>query len=305
MIEGDIELVCIEDIGYFFLKDDKAYARLRPKHGEVILDYEPRAFAHNLAGIQNRFRETRDMGLFGNLLTAWGGAPDIFDVGVHVGRWSLPLALFQQQAGLDSRFYLFEPGRTAALLPFTIEINQLANVELVEAIVSDYAGIGSLRFDPAELVSARAYKPDHPHISRLCRVTNLDLIRSKSRRARPALVKIDTEGHEVAVLLGAKKLIEEGQFVITLEYRDWLMNVGREVLNELFQQSHVFDLGENMVVPYIVHVDELEGHFKRVSEPRLRTGQTDLLFISKRIPNAQALIDVVQSHPKYEAPVNA
>ena len=299
-VEGNIDLVCIDDIGYFYFQDDAAYGHLGGLPGRVIVDYEPRAFSHNLPDMQARFRRERHDGFFEKMIEIWGCEPDIYDVGTHVGRWSLPLALFAQQRDIDSCVFQFEPGRTASLLPYTLQINKLRNVQLVEAVVSDFDGIASLRFDPTILVSARAYKPAHAHITRLCRSISLDSFRATHVRHRPALVKIDTEGHEVSVLRGAKNLLDSGQYIVTMEYRDWLMNSGRDVLDPLFESSYVFDVGQNMRIPYIVPVTELEGHFERVSSKRLKVEETDLLFISKRISNLQQILALVHAHPKFE-----
>jgi FkbM family methyltransferase len=123
-----------------------------------------------------------------------------------VGRFGIPIALFAKLAGLKTKVHIFEPGRTAALIPFAIQVNGLDGyAELIEAVASNYVGIGALRFDPAHLVPGRAYVPGHNHITRLCRATTLDAERARLLSTAPALVKIDTEGHEVEVLGGGAR----------------------------------------------------------------------------------------------------
>jgi hypothetical protein len=84
--------------------------------------------------------------------------------------------------------------------------------------------------------------------------------------------------------------------VISVEYRDWLMGFGADTLNALFRTSHVYDMGDNITLPYIEPVDQLETFVERVSQAKTGAGHTDMLFISKRLEGAQKVVQVVEGY---------
>ncbi len=138
-----------------------------------------------------------------------------FDVGANVGDWSLTLATIQPP---EARIYAFEPsratyrrleeaaGKSAAggtVLPFNFALGDIhRTAELY--LSGELCGTNSLHVRHAEAVGLRQLATEVVTVRRgddFCRehgITSIDFL------------KIDTEGHEIAVLQGFEQLLRKG-----------------------------------------------------------------------------------------------
>lgn len=168
----------------------------------------------------------------------------IFDVGANEGLYSLEVLRFFEE---DAKLYSFEPSRptyqrlTKALAEFT-------NVECVNAGLSDreqFATLYSVSEDPClssiynrfrfsevetrVMPATRTEKITLTTIDAFCRERNIEKIN---------FLKIDVEGHELEVLLGAKTLIDNRAIdLIQFEFGGTDVD-SKTFLHDFFQLLH-------------------------------------------------------------------
>jgi len=126
----------------------------------------------------------------------------VFDVGANVGAHTLALA---ERAGSSGRVYAFEPTEYAyGKLLRNLELNpRLQNVVASRVALSD-------RNAEEEWELRATWRPDGRHSSYRTRVdvVRLDDWCRREGVARIDLVKLDVDGHEMAVLAGGAGIIE-------------------------------------------------------------------------------------------------
>jgi FkbM family methyltransferase len=155
---------------------------------------------------------------------ALGAAPDgelhVADVGANVGRWSRSLLAAASAAGraADVRLHAFEPepGAYARLqraldgAPAMLSAVALSDRPGTSAFhtVAPAAGTNSLHLAPGTTATAGTVS-----------TITLDSYAARSGVPRFALVKIDTEGHDLTVLRGARMMLAEHRIaVVQFEY---------------------------------------------------------------------------------------
>ncbi len=134
------------------------------------------------------------------------------DIGANVGLYTL---LFARRG---RHVYAFEPlPRNVALLARLVEVNRLANVTIVPAAVAARTTLTS--FTPGDNHALGRIDPDgqQPVLTVSCD----ELV--DALRLAPAIVKIDVEGAELAVLDGARRMLREHRPALLLSvHSDYL-----------------------------------------------------------------------------------
>ena len=167
-----------------------------------------------------------------------GNPIHVLDVGANVGLWSDAMVSASQCVGRenDLNIHAFEPSAwTFECLSLTLQgrgvlLHRLALGDVTGTsllhIIAPGAGTNSLHAPP----SATAGWPTE-EIS----TTTLDAFADQAGLEHVALVKIDTEGHDLAVLRGAQELLAERRIsVVQFEYNHrWIY--GRYYLRDAFQ----------------------------------------------------------------------
>ncbi|HZS49613.1 MAG TPA: FkbM family methyltransferase [Bryobacterales bacterium] len=134
----------------------------------------------------------------------------IFDVGANVGFY----AIWFSRLAVAGRVVAFEPDpANVELLRRNLELNKVCNVAVEPCAVSDYAGERRFAVDSATgstgtLESHQTYGSrleGGPQMFATVRTTTLD--EAAREYGYPALMKIDVEGHELAVLKGARQVL--------------------------------------------------------------------------------------------------
>lgn len=134
-----------------------------------------------------------------------------YDVGANIGIYTLWAA---PKVGRDGQVHAFEPApSTFEDLTRLVRLNDLSNVAAVPTAVGACSGIGYLQtVAGASGLAHLTLDPDN------CLETALTTLDDYSGRHRPpALVKIDVEGHELAVLQGATGLLGTHRPALVLE----------------------------------------------------------------------------------------
>jgi FkbM family methyltransferase len=139
----------------------------------------------------------------------------VFDVGANIGLSALE---FSRAAGPGGRVIAFEPHLgTAARLRTNLDRNDAANVEIVQSAVG--AAPGTITFNEsadATLSSARVI-PRNLVRSFDVPLTTVDLAWAEAGKPLVAVLKIDVEGGELAVLQGAGEVLGRDHPAILLE----------------------------------------------------------------------------------------
>jgi FkbM family methyltransferase len=141
------------------------------------------------------------------------------DVGAHIGFFSIELA---QAVGPRGHVHAFEPlPANAALLERSIRENGFeARVTLERAAVSDRSGTGTLRYAEHTLNTGGAILSDGPveGLGALSASTVRTVALDDCKLRRPVrLIKMDVEGGEPRVVMGAHGLIARDRPVIVSE----------------------------------------------------------------------------------------
>src|SRR4051812_32869466 len=128
-----------------------------------------------------------------------------FDVGAHIGSCTLAAA---RALGPRGRVASFEPTpATFARLAENVKLNDVGNVTLVNLAVGSTPGL-------VMLDGGEDYNSGRSRIAadggQACAMTTLDAFWSSLGRPPVQLIKIDVEGFELDVLLGARELLATG-----------------------------------------------------------------------------------------------
>ncbi len=134
--------------------------------------------------------------------------PVVLDVGANVGEWALAM----NNASPRATVYAFEPGAES----FAVLANRFvgySSVHVVNSAVSNSVGTALLWSDRSGSALSSLSKRQMEHFgvefehSEPVQVVTLDSWRQEAN-VDPIILKIDVEGHEMAVLEGARTVIE-------------------------------------------------------------------------------------------------
>lgn len=171
-------------------------------------------------------------------LYASAGSPKcvVLDVGANVGNYAREILSITGAAEI----YCFEPhptnvvklrervGPSATVVPCAVG-SAAGSLELFDYSDEDGSSHASVYKDVFEKIHKR------PHISHTVDVVTIDDFMEKQNIRHVALLKIDTEGHELAALVGASKaILTRGIDVIHFEFNE--MNIAsRTFLSDFFE----------------------------------------------------------------------
>lgn len=169
-------------------------------------------------------------------LAAAGDRAVVFDVGANVGQWSTHL-LQQNTAGLN--LHVFEPAaRCVERLRQRLPVRPAVTITINQHAISSKDGEATL-FKPHELAGSSSLHQgsltDGGDVLReSVRIGTLDTYASERGIAHIDLLKIDTEGHDYLVLLGAIGLLQRGEIgMVQFEYNHrWI--APRHFLKDVF-----------------------------------------------------------------------
>jgi FkbM family methyltransferase len=152
----------------------------------------------------------------------------VYDIGANVGYVSLSLA---KRVGSKGYVFAFEPvPQNLRLLRTNIENNQLSNVKVFDAAVSDRRGEAIIRI-AQNLATASLvwHKDDQAAVELVIKTVIIDELIEAGDLPIPSFIKIDVEGAEGPALLGMHRILAAAKPVIFIECSD----SGRETTWEL------------------------------------------------------------------------
>jgi FkbM family methyltransferase len=232
--------------------------------------------------------------------TAWlreEQAPVVFDVGANVGFFATQLA--QMLAGQSLEIYAFEP------VPMTfVKLVQSVNwlglndrIHPIAAAVLDDQHPVHLSFSDQNSLYAQVAAQGRPRAGdALAQAPSVTLDDFQSFvGARPALLKIDVEGSEVAVLRGARRLLARADRpAVLFEYNpDTLMECGAAV-----------DAFHELLAGYaLYYIDDFEGRKKPFGSRIARVEDTQYacnLFAVPLVEGAATRWAAALEHARHE-----
>jgi FkbM family methyltransferase len=144
----------------------------------------------------------------------------MYDIGANLGFFSLVGA---RLVGPEGRVYAFEPApENAEAIRRNAEMNLLENIVVIPRAVSSRRGSARLQIVDDQSWSRLEEFGEHPDTERLLEVetVTLDELVGAAELPPPALVKIDVEGAELAVLEGMRATIKEHRPAIVCELHE-------------------------------------------------------------------------------------
>lgn len=134
----------------------------------------------------------------------------VFDLGAQAGFYTL---LSSVLVGPQGKVFAFEPlPPNLVYLKKHLRLNNITNVTIIEAAVSDAPGIAAFE------EGARSTQGHiSPHGGLQVKTVSLDDLTSSGKIPYPDFMKVDVEGAEVQVLDGAASLLRRGHPTIFLE----------------------------------------------------------------------------------------
>ena len=175
------------------------------------------------------------------------GSETILDIGANIGCTAL---LF---GSLSKRVYAFEPSQTTfAFLERNISRSGLKNITLQNFGLGAVAGEYTLTFAPSNrsggFVSNQTQASAGHAVEKIV-IRQLDEVVKSLNISKIDVIKIDVEGFEGQVLLGAAKILESYKPTVVLELNHWCLNA--------FQRTSIpdfFDLLRS-IFPILIAVD--------------------------------------------------
>lgn len=159
----------------------------------------------------NYFNNEYELDSFSHVLDQLKKNPElvIYDLGANLGYFSLLCAAVSSK----STIFSFEPiPANMNIFCRHLLINNVKNVKPVNLAVSDH--LGFIDFSAENLSHSYTYKQSSAHygnrqLNLKVGVTSLDIFIDQYGYAKPDIIKVDVEGAEYDVLLGAAKIIEK------------------------------------------------------------------------------------------------
>jgi FkbM family methyltransferase len=180
------------------------------------------------------------------------------DVGANVGRYALKMS---ELVGPSGHVVVFEPlTRSFELLTHFVEKGNYKNITLLNAAATEWSGLISITPDFSPLNSAYIFDTNtRTSISKASNQTSeskLGLsIDALNLPHRVKLIKVDVEGHELAVCKGMTGLIQRDHPLLIIEDHNTNTGVSEFLAQFGYSAVRLADTGRNLVFTSKDHVE--------------------------------------------------
>jgi FkbM family methyltransferase len=223
------------------------------------------------------------------------GHVNVLDVGAYIGSYSISLATAARRDGLKVKFHTFEPGATLDLARINVDFNDLADWITVHACaISDVDGYTFYHANPGHSIGGQIFHPGKLSMHRIVKTRTIDTLNTELNLSAPALIKLDTQGHEPAIMSKAASIIERKSAVWQIEYIAWAARrrvEGEQFSEFLLRRFDCFDLLLHSS-PKRLNADEMDQLISRMEAEKKFT---DLLLVPKGAEFASAVLEQVEA----------
>jgi FkbM family methyltransferase len=202
----------------------------------------------------------------------------VIDVGANVGVYTFSAA---QRVGSQGKVLAVEPfSGCVRCLEETCRINQFSWVKICAGAASDRVGSARLSLSTSselnELVANDASVSMESGAFEEVACFTLDSLREQEHLQQVDILKIDAEGHELAVLMGSQRILSEFAPIILYE------NIAGSQGSNLPVANYLIDQGYNLFryQPYLqdliplANLNTLQGNLNIVSLPKSKIKET-------------------------------
>jgi FkbM family methyltransferase len=173
-----------------------------------------------------------------------------FDVGAHIGIVSLSVSKNINKNGL---IYAFEPSKiNLKLLKYHISSNKLKNIKVIEKMIISTKKKKSVIYESNEASGMNSIvEIDSKNITNKRYIPSITLDEfCRDKKLSPDIIKVDIEGSEIEMLIGAKNIIKKHKPIIFLSYHPFhLKKLGykNSLIFEILKQLNykIYDSSKN------------------------------------------------------------
>lgn len=172
------------------------------------------------------------------------------DVGANIGYFSL---LSAQRVGQEGRVIAFEPlSRIAKQCGENVAVNNFRNVSVRQVAIGDTQSRQTMSLVPGNIGGSSLVKESGSGMTEAVTVSTLDVELADVEQI--AMIKIDVEGYEREVLLGAKTILMTRKPKLVLEfspnvYQRHGSTIAKSILEFLFSLGYsIHDINNNVGV---------------------------------------------------------
>jgi FkbM family methyltransferase len=205
------------------------------------------------------WRGTYEQDVQSALLRTVGEGSVVYDLGAHAGF----LALLAQRLAGPSGFVLAAEANAglAERLARNLSLNSGARAEVVVAAIGDRPGVGTLV--PAATTYELRLDRAEGDAELGTDVTSVDALVAGGR-PEPDVIKVDVEGAELAMLVGAAKTLERKQPIVICELHRW----GRplEVMAMLSDAGYALS---SVIDERPITTDDVQAELTRIAATRI------------------------------------
>jgi len=229
----------------------------------------------------------------------------VLDIGGYIGMFGIPIgAMLKDSKNFETEVHIFEPTPLCECIERSVKINGLeAVVSSHRAAVSSSVGILGYYARSGNRIAGRLFP--FKDAKRLYDVPTVTIDNFLEEHEVPGLLiaKVDTEGHEVAVLSGGARILGRIPTVVVLELWPWLRakTIGDETYCAfLTRHFHLFDIVSSVHPKSFQHISEkyLVDFLDKIAVSHRRT--TDILCISKTLGSpaevTRLFLDIAPNH---------
>lgn len=233
----------------------------------------------------------------------------MLDVGANIGVTAIPCGSFIKRFSKQNQIYSFEPGITSNLFCQNVKLNQLEQIVRFDPrAVSDTARTMVMHSwlnhcESNSLVDMRQYYSTDLAISSLVQTVSIDQFVCEQKITNPLLIKLDAEGQDWPIIEGMTEVLKKQALFVMFEF------VPRYIRESIDPVQMLWDFAENWHILFTQGIDNVTtGHCQIIAPvhatiqeftslvERSPAGWTDVLLISKKLPDLNPLLQRLCNH---------
>lgn len=149
---------------------------------------------------------------------------NVIDVGANLGVYTLTAA---QCVGKTGHVWAIEPGHFACYhLRQSIASNSFQNITLFQGALSDHCGEAFLAHGVTDELNKISTEYANDASGEMVPLTTLDTLQATAQLPKIDFVKLDAEGHEIPIIMGAGNFLDSNKPLFMIEVLDKKVELG-------------------------------------------------------------------------------